>query len=313
MFFIIICHFLQYYGNELAWWFNVGVQIFFIISGFLYGGKEINDPIAFIVRQFKKILIPYYTFLIPVSIVYMFFARKSITITSFIKSVFGAGTIKGLEHLWFVGYILFCYILTPYLFWIKKKLENVSLMKMTVVFLSCLGFSVIFSTLFHSYFDASRVCCYIVGYFMAVYYSRYRDSAIKVFTIIFSVIAVPVNLVRIYLKYIYTIPENSIFEKLFHFSEGYMHLALGAMVFLILFILLRRARPCMLTEQSDRHSYYIYVVHQLFILSPFTLMAITPFKALNWLIVCVCIIIAEFIVYILSGIIMKTFIIGEHK
>lgn len=85
MFFIIICHFLQYYDNELAWWFNVGVQIFFIISGFLCGGKEINDPIAFIVRQFKKILIPYYTFLIPVSIVYMFFARKSITITSFIN------------------------------------------------------------------------------------------------------------------------------------------------------------------------------------------------------------------------------------
>lgn len=28
MLFIIICHVLQNIGHELAWWFNVGVQIF---------------------------------------------------------------------------------------------------------------------------------------------------------------------------------------------------------------------------------------------------------------------------------------------
>ena len=56
---IIACHFLQYYGNELAWWLNVGMQIFFVVSGFLYGNKNINDPIQFIKQRLKKILIPY--------------------------------------------------------------------------------------------------------------------------------------------------------------------------------------------------------------------------------------------------------------
>lgn len=28
MFSIILCHFFQYYHLELAWWFNVGVQVF---------------------------------------------------------------------------------------------------------------------------------------------------------------------------------------------------------------------------------------------------------------------------------------------
>ena len=52
---ILLCHFSQYYGSDLALWFNVGVQIFLIVSGFLYGSKEIEDPVAFIGKQFKKI------------------------------------------------------------------------------------------------------------------------------------------------------------------------------------------------------------------------------------------------------------------
>lgn len=44
---IISCHFMQYFEMELAWWLNVGVQIFFTMSGFLYGKKEIDRPIIF--------------------------------------------------------------------------------------------------------------------------------------------------------------------------------------------------------------------------------------------------------------------------
>ena len=41
---IIACHFCQYYNNEWAWWLNVGVQVFFIISGYLYGNKSVSSP-----------------------------------------------------------------------------------------------------------------------------------------------------------------------------------------------------------------------------------------------------------------------------
>ena len=58
MVFIISCHFLQFYGNELAWWFNVGVQMFFFISGWIFSKK--NMSIKVMVKQFLKILIPYY-------------------------------------------------------------------------------------------------------------------------------------------------------------------------------------------------------------------------------------------------------------
>ena len=44
---IILCHIFQYFGIELAWWFNVGVQIFLCMSGFLYGKKKIEGVLSF--------------------------------------------------------------------------------------------------------------------------------------------------------------------------------------------------------------------------------------------------------------------------
>lgn len=37
---IVLCHILQYYDIELAFWFNVAVQIFLMISGYLYSKYE---------------------------------------------------------------------------------------------------------------------------------------------------------------------------------------------------------------------------------------------------------------------------------
>lgn len=51
MILIVVCHMFQYYDHELCHWFNVGVQVFFVISGFLYGTKEIDNPITFTCRK----------------------------------------------------------------------------------------------------------------------------------------------------------------------------------------------------------------------------------------------------------------------
>ena len=40
---IVACHFLQTMGNSWAYILNIGVQLFFVMSGYLYGHKEISD------------------------------------------------------------------------------------------------------------------------------------------------------------------------------------------------------------------------------------------------------------------------------
>ena len=85
---IVSCHFCQFYKNELAWWLNVGVQIFFILSGLLYSRKTIISPIDWLKKNLHKILIPYISFLIISIILYSFFAPLHLSISDIVKSVF---------------------------------------------------------------------------------------------------------------------------------------------------------------------------------------------------------------------------------
>lgn len=48
----------------------VGVQLFFIISGFLYGKREITDWKAFFIKRIKKIYVPFIIFLLFIFLVY---------------------------------------------------------------------------------------------------------------------------------------------------------------------------------------------------------------------------------------------------
>lgn len=65
MFLIFATHlFLGFYGSSLGYFFNVGVPLFFIISGYLYGKKEIKEPLNWYFRRFVKICIPMYIFVL---------------------------------------------------------------------------------------------------------------------------------------------------------------------------------------------------------------------------------------------------------
>ena len=112
---LIICHMMQYKDFVLAWWFNVGVQIFLCISGFLYGQKKTEDVPSFYSRRFLKILIPYYIVFLVVGITEACFVSDRFNLLRFVAGLVCRTTIAGGEHLWFVALILFCYVLTPVL------------------------------------------------------------------------------------------------------------------------------------------------------------------------------------------------------
>ncbi len=113
---IICCHMMQYLQMELAWWFNVGVQIFLCISGYLYGSdKKRENTIVFYKKQFSKILIDYYVVILPTIFIYFIFARDNINYKIAVDVFLTSNTLNGGGHLWFIAYILFCYFITPFL------------------------------------------------------------------------------------------------------------------------------------------------------------------------------------------------------
>ena len=107
---------MQYYDYYLAWWFNVGVQIFLFLSGYLYGNKDkIEGITCWYCNRLKRILIDYYLFIFP-GILFAILFNKNITLTQIISliSFSGSGGYLAFDHLWFISTILFCYFLTPF-------------------------------------------------------------------------------------------------------------------------------------------------------------------------------------------------------
>lgn len=110
--------------NNLAWWLNVGVQMFLCISGFLFGQAKQEELTEFYGRRFRKILTPYYVVFITAGLLEVIFARDSFHAMKFLAGLFCRTTIKGGEHLWFIALILMCYILTPALKAYRDKYVN---------------------------------------------------------------------------------------------------------------------------------------------------------------------------------------------
>ena len=59
MILIVSCHITQGYDQQIAYILNVGVQIFFLLSGFLYGKIEITSIASYAKKRFVKLYIPF--------------------------------------------------------------------------------------------------------------------------------------------------------------------------------------------------------------------------------------------------------------
>lgn len=273
---IISCHIMQYYDLELAWWFNVGVQIFLCISGFLYGQKNIDNATDFYNKRLRKILIPYYLVFITFGIIEFIFARDAFVAKDFAKGLFLCSTIKGAGHLWFIPTILMCYLMTPLLQGYRNKcVED----KRTIVFFSVMGV-IITSVLIQGFttFNPAWICCYLIGYALGIN-EKHKYISEKVLMTITGVIAIAGNAIQIYCDYIANIDFTG-----FGIIKNYNHVMLGAFIFMLLKVVFERIDLTgigKLLNISDEYSFEMYLVHQLLILGPFSLLALTGNALLN--------------------------------
>ena len=270
---------MQYYDLELAWWFNVGVQIFLCISGFLYGQKNIDNVTDFYNKRLKKILIPYFLVYIPFGIIELIFARDVFSIKNFLMGLILCSTIKGAEHLWFIPTILMCYLITPLLQGYRNKYVKG---KRTIVVFTVLSV-IISSVLIHGFttFNPAWICCYVIGYTIGMNEKNEYISEKELMNIA-GITAIAGNALQIYCDYIADIDFAG-----FGIIKNYNHVMLGVFIFLLLKVIFEKVnlnRIGKLLKLSDAYSFEVYLVHQLLILGPFSLLALTEFSSVNILI-----------------------------
>lgn len=284
---IIFCHSFEYsssifinkgwilksIGNYLA----NGVQVFLIISGYLYGNRKNNverpeeklfldseSRIRFLIKNSLKILKDYWIYCILVIFpVYYFKEPLVLTKRKIIEVLITSDTISGVHHLWFIPYILFCYFLTPYLFDIKEYLKNKSKKSFIKGVLFVLFIIIIFSYFFKFYFIYEWICCYVIGFFMTDIINTLNYSEKRVLKIFIFLNFAILNILRYYCNYInpdyYT---TNITLEITRWSQVFFAIAVFLMVYKVK-ILSRSLKKIL--DFSDKYSYDIYLAHMIYI------------------------------------------------
>ena len=265
---IISCHICQYFGNELAWWLNCGVQVFLLISGYLYGNRDHIKIPEFYKRNLPKILIDYYLYVLIISAVYVLIWHYRISATDVFRMLLGLGTeIPGLGHLWFVSTIVLCYLITPMTFRFIYPTVRKGPILLTFVAAEAAGAVVPGLT-------GAWINCYIIGMMIGSAFWKNGGTSKPFFRSKIPAIAacaVFLNGLEIAVKYLLRTELNGIAGRFANTFFHYGHIALAMLVFAGMMIALQRlnsGKKLRVLEFSDRISYDVYLVHLVFIMGP---------------------------------------------
>lgn len=304
--FIVTCHMMQYLNMELAFWFNVGVQIFLCISGFLYGQKGIvENDLDFYRKTFKRVLIDYYVVMIPAIALFAVFAPGELSAKAMISALLMTETFEAGGHLWYIPYCLLCYLITPFLSRCFANRKGNDAVK-------CLLILGILATVtiecFFNYFNSAWVVCYIIGFFLGAV-SAGGDSRLYQRLSLFAIAgAVLLNAVQIILDYVIGYEFTGTLALLYVRYCNYAHVALGTALFVTLKSLFsaRFAKGYphavrKLCAYSDKYSYDIYLTHNFLIFGPFSLMQFTEKTGINIVLIVLLILASAFCVNAVSG------------
>lgn len=271
MFSIILCHLFQAYQNYLTCFFNVGVQVFLIMSGYLYGKKEITNWIVWYKKRYLKLYIPYVIVVVSVFTMLFIFTTERIkwyqllaylTNIDGIRQIFDIPELKvsGMRHLWFMTAIMFAYFSTPILQRLKQYSTQSLIIMLTLVVPSY-------------YVLPPRILwglewfwLYAFGYFFANLSIRNKKWIICLFFLGYMIIVFRIR----------EITDIALWTRIGRCH----HCALGILLFTLGITYIKTSRTCptkmmRVFRWFNRYSYEIYLTHFVVMVGVFSLSQVT--------------------------------------
>lgn len=302
---IILCHIVQESNNKYivmsGQFFNIGVYIFLLISGYLYSNKTIEIK-KFYKDRFFKIILPMYLFLIPIYCIQLnkgtFDIWKFLTYLLNLQGVFNR--IPGAAHLWFLTAIFLCYLVLPGFQKIRedrRKIKYFNIILAVTTFTLCYlnrNLGTIFVCL----------CTYSIGYF----YLR------KIYTM-------KVNKIIIIIVFIFDLGLRLIFKMLFDETILYDLIIVGitqiiasiCIILLIKKINLEKISNSKIINLLDKYSFYVYITHYFFMTGSASVMSVTPYLGVNTVIMLFLSVGYAIILFYINDLIINRIKLGEKN
>lgn len=272
MFSILLCHFCNEIGNSLGnalgQFFNIGVYIFLIISGYLFGKKDINNVHEWYKKRFLRIFIPLWIWVFVVNIIYLIegsgVSLKNIVIYIFNVQGFFSSS-QGLGHLWFLSLIMICYIITPILNRMKTNISNKKNKRnyvITFILLVIGSFSVSYINLNISFFLV-LLMLYTFTYYYSYFEDKFKLRHYKAF--VFIIIIFISIVIRVLSRK--AIDGSVLYTNIVLITQS----AIAMCIFLLfkkINISYKNKILKKIVDDLDKKSLYVYIVHYIFCVGP---------------------------------------------
>lgn len=273
---IIACHFAQAYGYTIAFLLNVGVQIFFLTSGLLYGKIEVTQPLEFYKKRLLRVYVPY---ILVVAVVLLIqgligawqFNLRDVLIYVCNLQGFISTSVAGLNHLWFLSVLMICYLLVP---WLQRFMNYKPWLLVGVVVVVSLVEFLLVQKMY-------PICAWIVLFIAGMVYGKYESSKMSLSVLIGAAVLMTGMLPFFCLEHL-TDPEWA------HYSV-WLHCGLAILIFVAIYYLLPKfiseTANLLVLKQVDKISYEVYLIHHPLIMGPLALLTVTPYVGLNVVII----------------------------
>lgn len=281
MIFIVACHMMQRddFATDIngahigwAWWFNVGVQMFLFLSGYLYGKKKKIAIVTFFEKSFQKLLIDYYVFLVVLLTVIHFSPILDVDSDEVFNLITFSGTISGLEHLWFIPTILFCYLLVPIYSEIMNEIEKRSNRRFGIESVLLLMINHVVVRKIFGAFNPVWINNFVLGMIYSRIEKRERRER-YIFTSLITLLCLIMIPTQFRIDYWPHSELPPFINSKYGYFCNYGHVFLGIVVILLLRNIYKRfyhkIKRHTILDWSDKYSYDVYLVHHIFIQSPF--------------------------------------------
>lgn len=277
---IVACHICQANGLAAAWWLNAGVQVFLVISGYLYGGRDFTgSPVRWFVRRFVKLWVPFAIVAVCLIVADVVSGLAEVSVRQAVLGIICVrpGGIPNGAHLWYVAVALLCYLITPCLHWLRGRFGLPSLLIPAAV-LALVGNHVLTS--------GAWAAEYVVGFCLG---SLARDGnervIMKAGAGISGVVGVAMSLLVMF--GIIDIGVDGIGYIALHYILGVLVFCAGRLVLGCSSFIPHDFFHAVL-RFSDKYSYEIYLVHQVIILGSFSVFFIDAISVPIGILISVC-------------------------
>ena len=291
---IVLCHLVQEVNDatiaKMGQFLNVGVYVFLFLSGWLYGNKRIGDFGNWLLARVTRVLVPMWLFLVPLFCIHFYrgtmdWLKVPVYLTN---TQYWFGGIGGGQHLWFVSVIFLCYCITPFL---GNKCCKLKYLIPAIVI--CGYFLCYLNHVLGMTFLYANV--YIIGFACKnknITFSR-RHAILSIpFALFIRIIGILfMDGTVFYDCLLVYVTHTMLTLSIFTLGKSYLNLKSNRII-----------------DWLDDISYFVYIVHYMFMVGPARTMGITNYLAINILVTLVLSLVFAMILQLIYRLSVREFI-----